>query len=172
MSTLVKQFINHFGLDLKSNDIVRDSRFATGIKNAQYKKNGNIGKRSGYRAMALSAGGYGLTAYERINPTSGLTETEIITVDENLYKLNISTFTVDYSGSELSVVIEIFFDEDDNEFKCQIIEGVTMVVDEGLGTGFDEGVTVTLANLKATIDAVTNFSVTITGEDTVPAAFL
>lgn len=172
MGQLVKQFINHFGLDLKSNEIVRDPRFASDIQNAQYKKNGNIGKRQGFRAAADPIGGYGAYIYERVDPVTGVTDDIIVTVDDNLYRLNSTSFEIAYSGSELSAVVDLFFDEDSGEYKLQITEGETLVLDTGLDIAVDELSPKTLAALKIEIDALTDFSATITGTTSIPAAYL
>lgn len=172
MGSLQKQFVNHFGLDLKSNDIVRPTEFASKVKNAQYKKNGNVGKRRGYRGAADSAGGLGMGLYNRIQPSDGKLVPELLAVDGDLQKLNEASFTVTYAGSEASVIYEIFMDEETQTYKAQITEDVTLVMDEDLGVGIDEASPVTLADLKATVDAITDFTATIVGDDTTPAAYL
>jgi len=172
MGNTIKQFINHFGLDLKSSDIVREPQFASDMMNAKYRKDGNITKRSGFRSRAESQGGFGLYNYKRIDPATARENEILIAVDENLNKLISSTMTVSYSGADESCIFELFFDTVSSVYRCQITEGTTLILNYDLGKGIDELSPVDLADLKGQIDALTDFSATITGDDTIPAAFL
>jgi len=172
MGTILKQFTNHVGLDLKSSDITRRQEFASDMLNAQYRKNGNITKREGYRGFSESDGGQGLAVYNRINPSSGVREEILLAIDDNLKKLTEATVTVNYTGAEVSCLFELFFDSVSGEYRVQITEGTTLVLDYGLGSGIDEISPIDLTDLKTQIDAIANFSATIVGETTVPAAFL
>jgi len=172
VANLVKQFVNHFGLDLKSSDIVREPQFASDMLNAEYRKNGNISKRVGYRGTACESGGAGLAVYNRIDPTTAAEQEILIAISEKLEVLQENTITLSYSGAELSVVLELFFDPSADEYKCQIVENTTLVLDFSLGKGIDEATPVTLSDLKTAIDALANFSATIVGDTASPAAFL
>jgi hypothetical protein len=169
---LVKSFLNHKGVDLKSSDLLRPKEYATDMRNAQYGQGGAIEKRKGFQGAAPSAGGYGLFTYRRYNPVSGVAVPELLTIDENLWKMNESTITVAYSGTDDTCALSLFLDEDSLTYKMQILEGTVLVLDQDLGVGYDEGSTVTLADLKTAVDAVTNFTATITGVTTAAAAFL
>lgn len=170
MATLLKQFTNHFGVDLKSNDINRDNRFATGIRNAQYRKNGNISKREGYRAAASSVGGLGLGRYPRI--VNGINQELIVTIDNDLHLLLETEFTVSYTGAALSVVFELFFDDEAGEYRCTIVEDAAEVLNQGLGQGFEELSTFSVQDLQTAINALPNFTASIQGSLATPAAFL
>jgi hypothetical protein len=84
MALLQKQFVNHFGLDLRSSDITRPEQFASFIRNAQYKKDGSIEKRKGFRAAADSCGGSGTFTYNRIDPVTGLPGDILLSADTEL----------------------------------------------------------------------------------------
>lgn len=172
MANLVKSFINHNGLDLKSSDIVRDPKYSSGMLNAQYKKNGDIGKREGKRVSASSFGGSGLFNYRRINTENQQVEDILISVSDEVFRLYQSQITIAYTGASLSSVLELFFDPDAGEYKCQITEDTTLILDQGLGIGYDEASIFTLADLKTAIDALTDYTMTIVGDTTVPAAFI
>jgi hypothetical protein len=169
---LSKEFKNHFGLDLKSSDINRADEFSSGILNAQYAKNGDIEKRRGYKGAASSNGGYGLFVYNRTNPTTGLLEPELLTVSNKVSKLSESTLTVTYVGADPTALISIYFDSDDEEYKCEITEGTSVVLTSSLGIGFDEASIKTVDTLRSEIDALANFTATVSGVNTMPAAFL
>ena len=98
MGIILKQFTNHVGLDLKSSDINRRQEYASDMLNAQYRKNGNITKREGYRGFTESDGGQGLANYNRINPATGVREEILVGIDDNLKKLTEASFSVNYSG--------------------------------------------------------------------------
>jgi hypothetical protein len=55
---------------------------------------------------------------------------------------------------------------------CQLFVGAAFVLDTGLGLGFDEPSTKTITQLAAEIAAIPNFTATVTGLGSVPAAFL
>lgn len=172
MALLLKQFINHFGLDLKSTDINRRQEYASDMMNAQYRKSGVITKREGHRTQADNVGGAGLVNYNRINPTSGLREEILLSLDDQVNRLYESTFTVTYAGAELSCSIDIFLDGTSQTYKCQINEGTSLVLDYDLGLGVDEVTPIKLADLKTQIDLVTDFSAVVVGDDQVPAAYV
>jgi len=172
MAVLVKQFVNHFGLDLKSSDINRPQEYASGMMNAQYKKNGNISKREGYRVKAQTAGGCGLANYNRITPGTAIQEEILLAISTELHRLYEMNFNVSYVGAEASCIFEIFFDIENEVYKANITEGTVLVLDYSLGVGFDEATIINLADLKSQIDALPNFTATITGPTTIPAAFL
>lgn len=169
---LRKRYDNHKGLDLKSTDLTRPLEFSPDMRNAQYRKNGSIEKRPGYQAHCSDSGGYGLFEYKKYDTTTGKQSSELITVDNNLWRINKVTATVVYSGADPSCSFDLFYDPNAGEYKCQILEGSTIVLDESLGIGFDEASPYDLADLKTAIDAVANFACTISGDDTVPAAFI
>lgn len=169
---LKKLYRNHFGLDLKSNDIDRPEQYASDLLNAQYKKDGSLEKRKGFKAVAESAGGKGLFKYNKVNSTTAAVQPELLTIDSTLKKFTNGTFVVTYSGSNTLCLLSFFFDETTSTYKVQIVEGTTLVLDFDCGIGFDEASVIDIADLKTAIDAVTNFSATITGNTTVPAAFL
>lgn len=170
--TLVKRYINQAGLDLKSNDLTRQERFASAMLNAQYKKSGTIEKRPGFQAHANNGGEYGLFYYSKIDPVTGEEQPEALSVSDTVEKLQFTTLTITYSGTEAVAYFSLYFDTTANEYKCKIIEGTDEVLNESLGIGFDEASTVTCNTLKSAIDALPTFACTLTGATSTPAAFL
>lgn len=170
--TLVKRYTQFSGLDLKSSELNRDVRFSPGMRNAQYRKTGSIEKRSGFQAHAKGGGGYGLHTFSRINPDTGIVEPETLSVADTLYKLKESVITVTYTGADPTAIVSVFFDKATETYRCQVTEGTTLLLDEDLGKGYDEGSTVTINTLKTAIDALANFGATITGSTSTPAAFI
>jgi hypothetical protein len=169
---LQKRYLNHFGIDLKSTDIVRPEQFASDMKNAQYTKEGAIEKRKGYKAHAANQGGFGLTTYNRISTTDGTASTEMLAIGQNVFRFKKTTMTVTYIGASASATISIFFDTATDQYRCQVVEGTTTLVDEALGLGYDTGSPYTVASLVSVIDALANFTCTATGDTSTPAAFL
>jgi len=169
---LTKRFYNHKGLDLKSSDLIRPAEYASGMLNAEYSDGGAIKKRVGYQAHAPSTGFSGMWTYQKVDVDTGLQAPEVLCVDDNLNLLTDTVFTITYSGADPTCELSIFLDSTTQRYKAQILEGSTTVLDFDLGVGFDETTPVTLADLKTAIDAITNFSASITGVTTSPAAFL
>jgi hypothetical protein len=170
--TLSKQYKNHYGLDLKSTDVDRPDVFASDMLNAQYKKDGTLEKRKGFKAKAASNGGSGLFVYNNLDATTGSFAQELLSASDKLYKLSTSTITVSYAGADAVASFEMYLDTTSKTFKALLMEGVTEVLDYDLGVGFDETPIKTLADLKTAIDGVAGFSAVISGSTSTPAAFL
>ncbi len=168
---ITQRYSNHYGVDLKNNDLTRKTEFASEVANAQYRESGSPEKRKGYQA-ATAGGGIGAFFYQRANPLTGLDESEKLVADENLQRVKASTLSVVYSGAEANCRISVFYDPATSQYRCQITEGIVLVLDQGLGIGFDEVSTFTLTQLDTAISALSNFSANVSGDGSVPAAFL
>lgn len=169
---MLQRFGPHRGLDFKSTDLTRDPSFASDMQNAQYKKAGDVEKRPGYQGGAATLGGKGLFTYNRINPTTNQTVPEMVTVGPSLYKYYSSTLVITYVGVSATAIISIFYDPDTSQYRCQIQEGLVVVLDQALGLGFDEASPYTVNQLNTAIDALANFTSVLTGATTTPAAFI
>lgn len=168
----VKRYQNLYGLDLKGNALETTVPFATDLKNIQFRKNGTIEKRRGYQAKAASNGGYGLFVYQRINPTTAVEEPIILSAGDELYRLYTATLTVTYSGLSSVAFLTVEYNTDLQEYRFQMFEGASEVLNTGLGKGFDELLPVTLSDLIALINVIPNFTASVSGTATTPAAFL
>lgn len=173
MEYLISQrYTNHYGVDLKNNDLTRRVEYASDMRNAQYRESGSPEKRRGYHAAATTVGGIGKFFYSRANPFSGLDESEDLAADANLHRLKKSQITVTYSGAEANCRLSVFLDSLTSTYVCQIIEGTTVALTFDLGLGFDELVPVTIGDLDTAISALPNFTATVSGPTTTPAAFI
>ncbi len=171
-SILSKSYVNHNGVDFKSSDLTRPIEFASGMKNAQYRKSGSIEKRKGSQVNAADQGGFGLFTYRRIDPVTEVQGDIIVTVGDKPFRLVDATVAVVYTGGDPTALISIIFDTATDAYRCQILEGAVEVLDFSLGKGFDEASPVDLADLKVAIDALAGFAVTITGTTSISAAFI
>lgn len=168
---ITKNFNNFKGRDVRSSDLVRNADYAIEFQNARVVKEDSCVKREGYKIRASKAQYNGLYNYAWNDLTTDETMEEIISLSNNIYRKKEATFTIAYAGAVASVYANIRLDTTTSTFKCIITEGTTDVLSYDLGTGL-EASPITLANLKTQIDAVTNFSATISGTTTIPAAFL
>lgn len=169
---LQKRYLNHFGIDLKSTDIVRPEQFASDMKNAQYTKEGAIEKRKGYKVHATTQGGFGLVTYNRISTTDGTASTELLAIGQNVSRFKKTTMTVTYVGVSASATVSVYFDPATDQYRCRVDEGTGTVLDQALGLGYETGSPYAISSLVTAIDALANFTCTATGDTTVPAAFL
>lgn len=169
---LKKRFQNSFGIDLKSSDLDRPEAFASGLKNAQYRKSGSVEKRKGFQAHANSQGGHGLFTYNKVNPITAAAEPEILSISDKGHKLSTSILTVTYTGTEDVATISIFLDSITLTYHSIILAGTVQVLDKDLGVGFDEAIPVTIDALRIDIDALTDFTATVSGATTTPASFI
>lgn len=167
---LKKRYDNFLGLDLKSNYLLKSEQYATGMLNTQYRKDAGIEKRKGYKAYAGSKGGFGLFDYGRINPDSGASEPELLSVSSKLHKLKEAQVNVAYSGALLNLYLSIYYDTNTSNFRCVIDDGVTTYLNQALGVGFDELSTYTLSNLVTALNSVTGITATLTGDGSISAA--
>jgi hypothetical protein len=163
--------MNHMGLDLKSSDLTRPIGFASDMLNAQYRKNGTPEKRVGFQPYAASDGGLGIFNYSRINPSTNLEDPKCVSVDNNLNVLLETKIVVAYTGIDPTAILEMFYDTATSQYRLQLTEGTSAVLDQALGLGFDEASTYTATSLAAAINGITNFTATLTGSGTTPAAF-
>jgi len=170
-NVLIKSFFNDRGLDLRSSDLVRESRFASTMLNEDYRKSGALNKRKGNQAKVDTKGGAGLGVFANVNLTTGDITEELVTVDANLHKISDGTFTVTYTGSGIARM-NLFVDSTTSTFHFTLVEDETTLLDSDLGTGIDEASVITLTNLKTSVDALTDFSAVIVGNTASPAAFL
>lgn len=170
MHEIVRRYTTHQGLDLKSSALNRRIQFASSMRNAQYRKSGAPEKRKGWQFHSSSALGFGFFNYKYVDADDQPQELPL-SVGRTLYKLQFTTITVSYSGSESAAYLTLFYDPSTSQYRCQIIEGMTSVLDIALGTGF-EGSPVTIADLDTAISALTGFTATVVGDGTVPAAFI
>lgn len=174
----IKRYKHQYGLDLKSTDLNRRPEFATGMLNAQYKKTGGTEKRPGYQAVATGGAGLGLFEYNKKNPTTGADEAEVISIGQSAKRLRFTTLAVSYSGVATTVRLSHYFDVTDSEYKftlTAVAAGASPLISvaEDLGVGYDEASSMSVTALAAIINAAdARLTATVTGDGSVPAAFL
>lgn len=166
-----KYYASFRGLDVRSNDLTRGTQNASEMLNAAYTKTGAIVKRGGSHVKTPSTGGGGLTTWQDINLTSGATSNKLVAIDDNLSVLRTGSINVTYSGLDLAYAI-IYLDKTDGIFYLDVFEDSDLVLHFNMGMGIEESTPVTISDASAAINALTNFSTTLTGDGTVPAAFL
>lgn len=164
-------FKSNRGLDLKSSDLNRGKDFASSMLNAQYRPSGAPEKRKGNQIHSLPADGWGMFNYKRVDVDDQLEEI-VVSVGRGLKRLYFTEIEVEYSGSEAAAYLSLFFDPVTDQYRCQITAGLTQVLDLALGKGYDEASPVTINTLATTIGALTDFTANVTGDGTVPAAFI
>lgn len=170
---LQKIFQSFRGLDLRTSDILRSEDSATELANMSYRQTGAMNKRNGYQYVTTSAiGGYGTTEYNNVNLDTGVVTEEVITLDNNLRRLDTFSFTITYTDTVNSNTYYSLFLNEDNSFEFNLYDNGTLVLTEDLGSG-TEGSPVTINNLIALIDAETNFTCgAATGAGSTAAAFI
>jgi hypothetical protein len=170
-SNVIKYFRNDKGLDQRSSDLNRSPEFASAILNSDFRKTGALNKRKGSQSKHSTTGGSGTSIFANINLDTGDITEELVVVDANLHKLVSSTFTVTYTGAG-EARMSMLLDGDTSKFYFEIIEDEVILLTADLGTGINEASSTSLSSLKTQIDALTDFSASIAGVTTSPAAFL
>lgn len=169
---IVERYDNSHGVNPNANDLIRSSEYASGLLNAQYRDDGDLEKRKGYQAHAPHTGGYGLFSYERVDPDTEVVSSMVLTLDKNLHKMVSASLLISYTGVDPNALLTIFYDIATEEYRIQLVEAGILVMDFATGLGFDEAAPITLNDLLAAINAIPNFLAVLTGDGTVPAAFL
>lgn len=167
----IKRFSHTGGLDLKSSNLDRKPNFCSAMLNAQYTDEGAFEKRRGHQCHSSPANGFGVFKYNRADE-DGIIEEIVLAVGRGLKRLYFTTLTVAYAGAEASGYLSLTFNPTDDKYRCVIFAGITQVLDMDLGVGIDEGAPVTISDLAAAINGLAGFTATVTGDSTVPAAFL
>ena len=171
-SYLINKYYSSFkGLDVRSNDLVRPSSYASEILNASYTKTGAIVKRNGSQIKATNVGGGGLTTWQDVNLTTGDIKEKLITIDNSLHVLKDGYISITYSGSLIAYCI-FYLNKTNNEFYFDLYEDSALVGSFPLGTGVDEISPITISDLTTSINSITDFSATAIGDTAVPAAYL
>jgi hypothetical protein len=167
---LAKYYRNILGLDLRVSDLLRSQNAATEAKNVLLRQTGALSKRNGYQINTeINDGSGGVIKFNNVELGTGTITEELLCVDDDIHLHTEQTATITYSGSD-SAYFDLYLDDSDSKFKFDMYDNNVKVLALDLGTG-EEGSPVTVANLKTNVDAVTNFSMTITDAGSSPAAY-
>lgn len=167
----IQKYQNFFGIDLKTNDLEFQDQFATVADNVNFSASGTLEKRKGYFTHGTQGAKFGIFTYNRVN-SSGVEVPEVIGVSNTVQKLVKATLQVSYTGVQDIVQISIRFYPDTSVYRCVIVEQFSTVLDFSLGVGDQDPIAVTIGNLASQINAIANFSATISGDSSIPASFL
>jgi hypothetical protein len=166
--TLVKSFAAFKGLDLRSGDLLRLKEFSSGTSNCDFRSTSALSKRKGVQTKASGIGQGGISTWSDLNTSTGEITNKIVAVDSTLHVLESGTMSISYAGSGIAYYT---MESDGTEFIFTLIEDDTIITQQQLGTGLESSPT-TIADLSSAIDSQTDFTSSVTGTDTVPAAFL
>jgi len=165
---LQKLFQNFKGLDLRSSDLLREAGSATIAKNSNVRLNGGLDKRKGFQISGAAGGGWGGSSFNNVNTATGAITEELLSVSDDLYRLEAASFTVTYTGSD-SAYYDMLLSVTDNKFYFTVYDNFISVLAYDLGTG-KESTPVNVTTLVAAINGLTNF--TCTGSSSTSAAFI
>lgn len=171
--TSIKVFDSPLGLDLHASELKRNPLAATYTKNCLLRQTSAINKRPGWSRKASDiagsgndVGGYGATVYHNVDLTTGIISEEVLSVGSTVYKLYDRILYCTYTGSGAAtysvvsngtaIVFSLYVDD-------------VLLDSLNLGTG-DEIAPVLISDLRAFIDALTDF--TSTGNTGCPAAYI
>lgn len=169
---LVKRYERFLGNDLRSSEVTRSPEAASSTQNVELLRTGSLTARRGFKAECATNGGLGLAKYSRTDLTTGAVTTEILNIGADLYKQTMGSIALAYTGAAASITCSILADATTSTIVFSFEEDGTETFTTDLGVGYDEVAPVTLADLKVLVDALADYSMTITGTTTVPAAFL
>jgi hypothetical protein len=167
----IKRYKNFFGFDLKSSDLNYPEKYATDISNLDLNAVGSLIKRKGTTPHAEGAGPLGSFIYNRIDE-NGDEAPELVSIGSTVKKWAETRIAISYSGAEASASVSVYYDTVTSQYRCILTAGATTALNQGLGLGVDETTPYTCQQLRNSIDALADWSATITGTGTVPAAYI
>lgn len=174
--SLKKYFQNFNGISYRTPELLRDSTYATSIKNVRLSENFSLSKRRGYQTLANGVGGAGALTYNNTNLGTGTATIERLLVTDVLSRIVVSDVTVvaqiDSPDTLPSCSISHELDASTQTFVTRIYEDAQQVFEFYSGTGLEE-TPITLADLKAAVDALPKYTLNLSsGLDTLPAALI
>lgn len=168
MSQLKSYTNKSFGLDL-NNLVMGEEPLADDCSNCQLRKDQGLTNRHGFGVRHKDTGGYGLVEYNYVD-SDGEEVVEIISLDENLHKVQTGYLTINYAGAFTHAYCSV--ESISGAIYLKLYTNNILRLNANLGKGFDESSVVTLADLVILINATTGFTASVTGLSTQPAAFL
>lgn len=168
---LLKNFSSFKGLDLRSSDLNRPQEYSSELDNVDLTVTNALTKRKGYQWKSEGSGGYGLGLYKDVNTSTGAVTETVVSLDNNLHKLNEDSFNVTYSGSGTGLLF-VELNTATSTLRVRVLEDSTQVYSQDIGLGLDESATVAVSTIISGINALSNFSASGGTDTTVPAAFL
>lgn len=163
-------------LDLISSDYTRPEANASEMRNVLF--TGSVDdpateKRFGAKRRAINGPIFGQTEFNNIvNPrTDGKNETVGFFEDGPRRRVD-GTLIVNYVGAAPAAWAGIEFDPVADEFRFILRVGIVTPMSRLIGKGYDEVGPETLASLSAAIALIPDFTSSVVGTGTIPAAFL
>jgi len=167
----IKRYQNFFGFDLKSSDLNYPEKYATDLSNVDINPVGSLIKRKGTSPHAEDAGPLGSFVYNRVD-SNGNEAPELVSIGSTLKKWKETQIVITYTGAQAAASVSVVFDTATSQYRCILTAGVTTALDQGLGLGVDETTPYTCNQLKLAIDALPDWTATITGTTGTPAAYI
>lgn len=171
---IAKNFNNFKGRDVRSSDLVRDINSSIEFENARVVSEDSCVSREGFHIRTQAAHNKGLYTYRYSDLDSGETIEELISLSDHVYKKINTTFTITYSGTHTQQTFSHQLNTSTGAFEITLYttDGISETTNTiASGTGL-EAVPGTLADLKTLIELDADFTCVISGDATVPAAFL
>lgn len=164
---LVKSFASFRGLDLRNGDLTRAREFASSIDNCDFRSTAALSKRKGYQHKE-TLGGAGTSIWSDLNTTTGIITNKLVTADSTLRVKETGNIDLSYTGSGTAYVT---ISATGSSVGLNLYEDDTIVTTQNLGTGFESS-PITMSALTTTLNGLTDFTASLTGTASEPAAFL
>lgn len=170
----LKFYDNRAGVDSRTNDVRKPENYARDCANSIYSNRDDIEKRKGGKIISDDGPGFGNFVLRQVDPDTLEKIDKPIGMDEDGYlrERQSATLSVSYSGGATACLARLFYDTSNSEFRFQTFEDGTLDLDVSLGIGKDEVSPTDLADLQSTIDGDANYSASVSGTDSIPAAYL
>lgn len=149
-----QSFENLRGIDARASNLTRDEFYAQNLTNCRFASSKAVRKRNGYEVVGQAGGFVGGHEYVYFDADTGATVTEILAINDNLWKLGESSFVITRTGAT-TWSTEVVVEGGARVFKLK--EGSTTILSQSLGTGLED-LPVTIEELRIVIDALANYS--------------
>ena len=172
--TFIQQYEDFKGLDISSSDLTRPENASKEIVNFEIQKNYSLGGRRGFKMYSENhADGFlGIHTYIYKDAVTNETKEELLAMGQELYRLKEDgVFQITYSGAAANWGYSFLLDEETSTYKFKLYEDATETNSFDIGSGLEMAYHDTtsvneLSDLKTSIDALTDFAVTITDVNT------
>lgn len=163
----LKNFESFAGLDEKSSDLTRSRDAAKTIDNFELNRVFSLGGRKGFKKVAAKTQTWFLGLHNYVyQDENGATQEELLGIDNNLWRLKeTGNFNIVYAGAGTTYGYSILPHSSEGYFEFKLFVNAAVVATVNLKGSVDTApYTVTaLSALETAIEAVSGFTVTITG---------
>lgn len=154
---IVKHFEDFKGLDYRSSGLKGNEGYFLEALNVQWGESDALITRNGCQIVGQPGGFTRVHTYSYADTATGGTQQETLALNQDLWKLTLSTLTITRTAGAATWGYHLFFDSSTSKYTFRIVESAIIVFSFDCNDGFQE-VNDTVWDLAAAIDALADYS--------------